>query len=101
MKIQVDYEKKTFGNDYDNASKYTLTVSRGYFSDIRINFRFERPTDGMSGSDSYAGVKGGEIFIPKPQAASLASAILWWCEQSTRQPQTEPIVLILDETQGS
>ena len=95
MRIEVDYNGRIYGTG-QNAKKYKLTISRMWSKELSVKFQFDPATVGQA--DNYgARIRGGEICLPVRQALPLASAILWFCQQSEYQTNPASIEVIFDE----
>ena len=87
MKITLDYEQRTYGNE-DECSNYRLEVaahkpnaSRGWLS---VDMRFNELVRGR-GPGNAGNVLGLHLYLSREQAARLATTILWALQQDAEK----------------
>jgi hypothetical protein len=98
MRIEVSYYGRMYGTG-ENAGQYKVTVSQNQHpSGLSVKFQIISPTWGQTDTgDSASLVTGGEIFLPTPQAAALATAILCYLEQLKNQTAPPQLEMTIDE----
>ena len=98
MKIEVSYYGRMYGTG-ENAKQYKVTISQEQpTAGLSVKIQILSPTWGQTDSGNSASlVTGGEIFLPTPQAAALATAILSYLEQLRNQTAPPKLEITMDE----